>query len=331
MAIYHLHLNYGSKGKGAPHASYITATGKYARKRGVVHAESGNMPSWARSDPVRFWEAADEFERKNGVVYREIEVALPRELSREQQLALARKLAQAVCGDEHAYTFAIHEPKSARDGKAQPHVHLMFSERIQDGIEREPEKFFKRFNRKDPAKGGCKKSRRWQATKTKAQTRAVSAPALLYLRPAWAKMVNRALADAGVDQRVDHRSNKARGLDTTAPEPKVGVAAWNMTLKALKTAKKERNKLKLKELPERWQRLWKTLQQNETILRERLEYEAWLEAEERRQAEALEAQVQAHFAAQQLEPELELDVDAIAKSVKEEMQRDRGRGWEPGM
>ena len=282
MAIYHLHLNYGSKGKGAPHASYIAAAGKYERKGGVVHVESGNMPAWAQSDPVQFWQAADEHERKNGVVYREIEVALPRELSCEQQLELARELAQAVCGDKHAYTFAIHAPKSARDGKVQPHVHLMFSERIDDGIERGPEQYFKRYNSKAPERGGCQKSREWQAAKKGKQVVAEAAPALVALRERWADMVNSALERAGVEQRVDHRSHKARGLDIE-PEPKVGVAAWHMAQKALKEAEKSG---KEPELPERWQKLQNVLASNEIVMRKReRDAAAWAAAAEMTAAE----------------------------------------------
>jgi len=298
MAIYHLHLNYGSKGKGAPHASYIAAAGKYERKGGVVLVESGNMPTWAQSDPVRFWEAADEFERKNGVVYREIEVALPRELSREQQLELARELAQAVCGDKHAYTFAIHAPKSARDGKAQPHVHLMFSERIWDGIERDPEQYFKRYNSKAPERGGCQKSRVWQAAKKGKQVVAEAAPALLALRALWADMVNSALERAGVDQRVDHRSHVARGLDTL-PEPKVGVAAWHMAQKALKEAEKAGKEPDADALPERWQKLQKVLASNQirVSLRRSL------------------------LAAQQQEPEPQPQPDPLAEQIEALKQR----------
>ena len=54
------------------------------------------------------------------------------------------------------YSFAIHNPL-ALDGKEQPHCHLMFSERLLDGIERDPDQFFKRYNSKNPEKGGAKK------------------------------------------------------------------------------------------------------------------------------------------------------------------------------
>ena len=43
------------------------------------------------------------------------------------------------------------------DGNDQPHVHLMFNERLQDGIERDPEQYFKRYNSKNPERGGLKK------------------------------------------------------------------------------------------------------------------------------------------------------------------------------
>ena len=43
------------------------------------------------------------------------------------------------------------------DGNDQPHVHLMFNERLQDGIERDPEQYFKRYNSKNPERGGAKK------------------------------------------------------------------------------------------------------------------------------------------------------------------------------
>ncbi|MGK3681354.1 hypothetical protein ACSLOD_28105, partial [Escherichia coli] len=41
---------------------------------------------WARDNPSHFWQAADQFERANGSTYRELEIALPRELTPEQRL-----------------------------------------------------------------------------------------------------------------------------------------------------------------------------------------------------------------------------------------------------
>ena len=58
MAIMHLSVKSGAKGKGAPHAKYIEREGKYANREDAVFKESGNMPTWAIDKPMRFWKAA---------------------------------------------------------------------------------------------------------------------------------------------------------------------------------------------------------------------------------------------------------------------------------
>ncbi|ATX79530.1 MobA/MobL family protein [Mariprofundus aestuarium] len=226
MSEFHLSLNIGAKGKAGPHFHYISASEKYAKKHGVVHIESGNMPIWATAEPALFWEASDKFERANGTTYRELEVALPRELPFSIQLDLARQLAEEVCDTRHAYSFAIHHTK-ASDGGLNPHVHLQFSERIQDGIERDAATFFKRANKAAPEKGGCVKDRSWQASKRGKQKHAESSTRLLEIREQWADMCNQALSSHGSDARVDHRSNVARGI-YLLPQPKVGAKSWHL-------------------------------------------------------------------------------------------------------
>ncbi|MEZ5448741.1 MAG: MobA/MobL family protein, partial [Thiolinea sp.] len=160
MAIPRLSVKVGKLGKAQPHAAYIARLGPYAHRleRGEIleASGSGNLPAWAVHNPLVFWEAADTCERKNGSTYREHEIALPRELNPAQRLALVQDWIQNEIGDRYAYQFALHTPIGS-DGQAQPHAHLMFSERRLDGIERDPEQFFKRYNGKCPEKGGCKK------------------------------------------------------------------------------------------------------------------------------------------------------------------------------
>ncbi|WP_024895033.1 hypothetical protein [Acidithiobacillus thiooxidans] len=100
MAEYHLHAKTHSRGAGkgaGGHVRYILRQGPYAEKKveqvdgsamtktrvsradEVLHSESGNMPAWVQ-DPADYWDAADQYERANGSVYREIEFALPKEL-----------------------------------------------------------------------------------------------------------------------------------------------------------------------------------------------------------------------------------------------------------
>ena len=187
MATAHLSVKVGKAGKGVPHAEYISRVGKYEKKldgnEQLEATESGNMPLWAQDNPLLFWRAADLYERKNGTVYREHEIALPRELSPEHRAELVRDWVEQELGDRHAYTWAIHN-KTALDGGEQPHVHLMFSERTNDGIDRDPEQYFKRYNAKHPERGGAKKHR-------SGETIAERKAALIDLRDRWEKTHNR--------------------------------------------------------------------------------------------------------------------------------------------
>ena len=160
MALGRISIKVGMKGKALPHSKYILREDQYAQKNNKLekleYIEHGNMPQWAEHDPKIFWAMADLHERKNGSTYREHIITLPRELDESQRLDLVQDWISQEIGDKYAYSFAIHNPR-AMDGKEQPHCHLMFSERLLDGIERDPEQFFKRYNSKDPSKGGAKK------------------------------------------------------------------------------------------------------------------------------------------------------------------------------
>ena len=160
MALGRISIKVGMKGKALPHSKYILREDNYAKKNNKIekleHIQHGNMPAWAEHDPKIFWQMADLHERKNGSTYREHIITLPRELNESQRLSLVQDWIKQEIGEKYAYSFAIHNP-IAMDGKEQPHCHLMFSERLLDGIERDPEQFFKRFNSKNPEKGGAKK------------------------------------------------------------------------------------------------------------------------------------------------------------------------------
>ena len=226
MALGHLHNKVGKVGYASAHADYIQRAGKYKnaiKNREEVEAIGyGNMPIWAAHDPSIFWKSSDEFERKNGTSYREIEAALPRELTSKQRKDLVDSFIKNELGSTHAYTYAIHCPK-ALDGKEQPHFHLQFSERINDEIVRDPEQYFKRYNSTNIEKGGCKKGYGPSAGKTlKASDRKEELQAL---RKRWEDICNKHLAMAGSDIRIDMRSYKDRGLDLQS-EQHQGAKKW---------------------------------------------------------------------------------------------------------
>lgn len=216
MATYHLSVKVGKAGKGAAHAAYIARVGNYAHllaspKAEVLECcEHGNMPAWAQADPLQFWTEADQRERKNGAIYREFELALPNELTPAQARDLVREFVAQEIGDKHAYTFAIHNGTAALDGvQNNRNAHIMFSERTLDGIERGPDLFFKRANKKNPELGGCVKG-------NVAATAAERKAALVDLRERFADLTNAHLERHGHSDRVTHLSLKDQGIERPA-------------------------------------------------------------------------------------------------------------------
>ena len=216
MASYHLSVKVGVKGKASAHAEYIEREREYKLKNNekLEAVEHGNMPEWAQDNPNLFWQCADEFERKNGSTYREIEIALPRELTLQQRKELVQTFVEQELGEKHAYTWAIHNPKASIEGGEQPHAHIMYSERLQDGIERSPDQFFKRYNSKNPERGGCQKS---NFAKTAEQRKTE----LVELRERFADLQNAYLEEYGHTDRVDHRSLADQGIERS-PEKHLG-------------------------------------------------------------------------------------------------------------
>jgi len=120
MATYHCSVKVGGKGKASGHAAYIAREGRYAEQAGYEDLEAtgyGNMPAWAEDGPALFWSAADRYERANGATYREIEIALPRELNPAQRQALMLDFIRQEIGARHAHQWAIHNPGAALAGE----------------------------------------------------------------------------------------------------------------------------------------------------------------------------------------------------------------------
>lgn len=206
MAIVHIAMkSSASAPPSAKHADYITRENEYSRRKDAEWSQSGNMPDFATTSAREFWLAADTHERANGRTYTELQIALPRELSREGQIALAQEVAQKFMGDRFAYTMAIHNPV-AHDKIEQPHLHLMFSERAVDDRTRklEADQFFKR--------NGAKKDRDWHDRDKPEE-----------LRKAWCDMMNRAFEREEIPVRVDPRSWAEQGREDLAAlvEPKL--------------------------------------------------------------------------------------------------------------
>nr|WP_181717541.1 MobA/MobL family protein [Psychrobacter sp.]QJS05706.1 mmobilization protein MobA [Psychrobacter sp.] len=208
MALARLSVGVGKKGKASSHALYIAREEKYAKDNNDLEKLEakghGNMPRWAEKEPNYFWKMSDEHERKNGTSYREHVIALPRELTIEQRHELVKHWIEQEIGDKHAYQYAIHNPP-ALDGKEQPHVHLMFSERLRDGIERDPKQYFMRYNSKNPDKGGAKKA---NTPKLLADRKAE----LKQQRDRWEQTCNKHLEQANSAARINMKSYKDQNI-----------------------------------------------------------------------------------------------------------------------
>jgi len=154
--------------------------GAFASRRGLVPASE--FYEWATTTTGR----------RDAVLAREIEIALPRELSQAEAIRLAQDfvrsqfVARGMVAD-----LAVHWG-TAGDGTAQPHAHVLLTMRaVIPGYAGQPGE-------------GCfgLKERAWN---DKALLRT--------WREHWAGMVNERLAEAGHDLRIDHRSHADRGLD----------------------------------------------------------------------------------------------------------------------
>ena len=216
MASFHHCIKSGKKGTARQHAAYIERNGKFSnRGEDLIHTTYGNMPTWAVNNPNLFWKMADKHERANGAVYREHEVALPNELTVDQLITLTEKLAKELVGNK-PYQYAIHAPDGSLGSIPNPHVHLMYSDRLPDGIERAPEQMFSRFNATHPELGGCRKD---SGGMTPQELR----DNVINKRKTIADIQNQALAEHGHDTRVDHRSLREQGKQQR-PERHMGAA-----------------------------------------------------------------------------------------------------------
>jgi len=252
MAIYHLSMKPVARGSGrsaVAAAAYRAAdrlenvrdgiVHDFGRRHGVEHAEiilpndtvaadgavvHGAGPEWAR-DRSALWNAAELAERrKDARVAREIEVALPHELSAEQRLALTRDFAQALARQYGvAVDFAIHAPHGHTDVRNH-HAHILLTTRRVMTGRGEAGRWIGAM----PAGSlGEKSELELENKKLQALGLPTSHEQLRDLRIGWEQRTNEHLARAGLDVRIDHRSHQERGLEIE-PTQHMGVHATQM-------------------------------------------------------------------------------------------------------
>ncbi len=178
----------------------------YTRRRGVVHTEilaPADAPAWM-SDRVQLWNAVERVEkRKDAQLAREIQLALPHELTHAQRLDLVRGFAGTeFVGRGMIADISVHAPDTRGDDRNW-HAHILLTMRELAG------------------EGFGKKARAWNDTEQ-----------LEHWRAAWAAAVNAMLEEHGHAGTVDHRSYIDRGIDRE-PEPKQGPVATELERQGL--------------------------------------------------------------------------------------------------
>lgn len=153
----------------------------FTRKGGVFHDEimvPSNAPTWML-DRSELWNHVEQTERrKDAQLCREFNVALPRELDRKQQLALARAFVQREMVDKGMVVqLNLHDLEGEN-----PHFHVMATTRTVE------------------SSGFGKKERSWNSKEQ-----------LQGWREAWANLANAHLELAGLGVRIDHRSLREQG------------------------------------------------------------------------------------------------------------------------
>ena len=195
------------------HVDYINREKAFSQ-RGDCFFHAHHLPKWADDDPKKFFQAADDFEGKSNRRYVEIEFALPNELNSVEQYKEIIDPFINLHLKDHYYTYAIHDKiGSLSNGQRHPHVHIMFSERLIDDVEktqeREPQNFFKYPARKKNGEitasfenrrnHGAPRDRKW-----------CNHSYITQMRADFAQIQNDVLEKNGFSIRVDHRSLKAQ-------------------------------------------------------------------------------------------------------------------------
>ena len=225
MAIYHCSVKIGSRGKGqsaVAAAAYrsgskltdkeIGITSDYTRKGGVIFSEISLCPNAPAeySDREILWNAVHQIEKtKDARLWREIEVALPKELNRAEQIETVREYVKGLTTQGMCADWSLHDK-----GDGNPHAHIMLtvrsiepsgkwapkSRKVYD-LDENGERIFQKIDKSGRKQYKCHKEdyNNWNAAERVEEWRA-----------AWAECCNAHLA---ADAQVDHRSYERQGID----------------------------------------------------------------------------------------------------------------------
>ncbi len=220
MAIYHYSVGIISRSKGCSAtaaAAYRAAsriedlrTGEihdYRKKKGVDEKfilAPVSAPDWVYNRE-KLWNEVERVElRNNSQLSREINVAIPVELSKQEQVKLVREFVKEQFVSEGMIADVAFHNLSSHN----PHAHIMLTMRNidKDGFSR-------------------KKNRDWNRRQL-----------IEKQREAWAVHTNKALELAGVSEKIDHRTLEEQGINRI-PQIHLGAGVNAMMKRGIATEK----------------------------------------------------------------------------------------------
>ena len=255
MASYHLSVKPVSRadGRSATAAAAYRAAARiactrqarvhdYTRRAGVLHAEIVLPVGAIAHDRQALWNAAEAAEkRKDGRVAREFEIALPAELAPAQRLALAKQLAEEIIARHGcAVDIAIHAPGKGDD--RNHHAHLLTTTRRLG-----PEGLGAKCRELDDHKTGPAEIEHW--------------------RQRWADLQNRALEQAGAQDRVTHLARTPTEIEAGyEPTAHIGSSASELERGGVATERGDINRAVVARNQER-KTLWTLIAEREGQIR----------------------------------------------------------------
>ena len=232
MAIYFLNLTTFGRSSGSSAvsaAAYRSGERIHDERSGRTYDHSGRQDvlhkeimlpnqfaaadmSWA-TDRGNLWNTAERVEVRNDArVAREYLIALPAELSAQGRITLvagfSRELVERY---RFALDIALHAPRDYPGSDPRNfHAHLLATTRevTGEGL-------------------GAKTALEWSDTHRRQAGLGRAVGELLYVRERWALAANSALEKEHFNQRIDHRTLKAQGIDRE-PRPHIPYAAFEM-------------------------------------------------------------------------------------------------------
>lgn len=178
-------------------------------KQGVVARQvfvPEGCPSISRQD---LWLLAENTEkRKNSTLAREMDMAIPVELNKEERFKLAIQFCRWLAQEYQVAVDCCMHRKDKNDAQENPHLHIMFTTR--------------RYSQEGMLGA---KTRELDDLKTRTTH-------LLHVREKWADFCNEYLQF--YEETIDHRSLKDQGVDVL-PQIHVGSAATTMNRRGLET------------------------------------------------------------------------------------------------